>query len=86
MIPLTDEQLITMDIATIKEMFSKLIPNQVKLSGKRQAVLPKDKDGKPVKFENDQQRADFFASKREEGAARLTEEFMADRSLGLTRN
>ena len=85
-IPLTDEQLITMDIATIKEMFSKLIPNQVKLSGKRQAVLPKDKDGKPVKFENDQQRADFFASKREEGAARLTEEFMADRSLGLTRN
>jgi hypothetical protein len=85
-VPLTDEQLLTMDVPVIKDMFSKLIPNQVKLSGKRQITPPTGTDGKPVKFENPDQRAEFFAQKKAEGAAQLTAQFLADPSLGLTRN
>ena len=85
-VPLTDEQLAKMDIPVIKEMFSKLTPGQVKLSGTRKVAPPKAADGKPITFKTADERAEFCLTKQAEGAAMLTAQFMADNSLGLTRN
>ena len=85
-IPLTDEQLAKMDIPVIKEMFSKLTPGQVKLSGTRKIAQPKAADGKPITFKTSEERAEFCLTKQAEGAALLTAQFQADNSLGLTRN
>ena len=84
-IPLTDEQLAKMDIPDIKAMFSKLISGQVKQAGKR-LMAPVSSDGKPVRFTTEEDRIEFCRAKQEEGAAALTAQFMADPTLGLTRN
>jgi hypothetical protein len=85
-IPLTEDELAKMDVSTVKAMFSKLVPNQVKLTGKRGVETPKDKDGKPVTFDTADKRIAFCQDKLAEGAAQLTAQFLADSTLGLTRN
>lgn len=85
-IPLTDEELTKLEVPVIKTMFSKLVPNQVKLSGKRGPTPPVAADGKTITFDTDEKRREFCLSKQAEGAAQLTAAFLADTSLGLTRN
>ena len=85
-IPLTDEELVKMEIPVIKAMFSKLVPNQVKLSGKRGPTPPVAADGKTITFDTDEKRREFCLTKQAEGAEKLTADFLADNSLGLTRN
>ena len=85
-IPLTDDDLAKMEIPVIKAMFSKLVPNQVKLSGVRTATPPKAADGKPVEFKTVDERIAFCQSKQQEGAARLTADFLANPALQLSAN
>jgi hypothetical protein len=85
-VPLTDEQLSKMEIPVIKEMFSKLTKGQVKLAGTRKIEPPKSADGKVITFETADARAEFCRSKQAEGAAQLTAQFLADTTLGLSRN
>ena len=84
-VPLTDDELAKMDIATVKSMFSKLPAGQVKLTGKRGLTPPRTADGKPA-FTTAEERILFCQSKQAEGAAQLTAAFIADSNLGLTRN
>jgi hypothetical protein len=85
-VPLTDEQLAKMEIADIKAMFSKLVPNQIKLSSKRVVEAPKTADGKPVQFDSAEKRIQFCREKQEEGAAKLTADFLANPTLNLSSN
>ena len=85
-IPLTDDELAKMEIPTIKAMFSKLVSGQVKLSGTRKVEAPKTADGKVITFETADARAEFCRTKQAEGAAQLTADFLADATLGLSRN
>lgn len=70
-VPLTDEEMASLSIPVIKTMISKLPKAQVSLS-RRNAEPPKDKDGKRLRGED---LAEFCRTKREEGAAALSERF-----------
>jgi len=83
-VPLTDDELLKMEIPTIKAMFSKLPAGQVKMSGTRKAEPPKDKDGKEIIFDTPEKRIEFCRAKQAEGAAALTAQFLADPSLKLS--
>lgn len=70
-IPLTDAQLLKMDIGDVKEMITKIVPT-VKLSTGRQPVQPKTTDGKLITDRNSPEFKAYLSQKREEGAAELT--------------
>lgn len=70
-IPLSDVQLSKMDIADVKEMFSKLPKGQLKLS--KGAAAPAEVPA----FKTDAEKVQFCVSQREAGAAQLTAQFAA---------
>lgn len=84
-IPLTDEQLWTMEIPVIKSMFSKLVPNQVAFS-KGRGARPVKADGTAITLSKREEVIEFCRQKQAEGAARLTAEFSQRADLGLTQN
>lgn len=82
-IPLTEEQLCSMDTIVVKEMFSKLPANQIKLSGKRTSpAKPTKADGKPA-FTTPDERIQFCRTAAAEGAAKLTADFAAQGLIQL---
>ena len=76
-VPLTNEELEAMPIATIKTMLSK-IQTSLKTPGKRNLpASPTGSDGKPMNFNNPAERISFCQQKQAEGAAKLTADFAA---------
>jgi len=70
-VPLSDVQLMKMDMSDVKDLFSKLPKGQLKLSKSVQA------GSKAVSFKSNEERVEFCRTQREAGAAQLTAQFAA---------
>ena len=70
-VPLSDVQLMKMDMSDVKDLFSKLPKGQLKLSKGGQT------DSKITSFKSNEERVEFCRTQREAGAAQLTAQFAA---------